>query len=91
MRPSNRRLVAVGVIGLLLLIAGCAHQPPHAAIASPGFWSGFLDGMLILFSFIGSLFIDVRIYAYPNSGVWYDFGFLIGVAVIFASGGASAR
>ena len=47
--------------------------------------------MLILFSFIASLFIDVRIYAYPNSGVWYDFGFLIGVAAIFASVGASAK
>ena len=74
MRTSNRKLLAVGVFGLLLL-AGCAHQPLHAAIASPGFWSGVLDGMLILFSFIASLFIDVRIYAYPNSGVWYDFGF----------------
>jgi hypothetical protein len=91
MRTSNRRLLAVGVIGLLLLIAGCAHQPLHAAIASPGFWSGLRDGMLILFSFIASLFIDVRIYAYPNSGVWYDFGFLIGVAAIFASVGASAK
>jgi hypothetical protein len=91
MRTSSRKLRAVGVIGLLLLIAACAHQPPPAAIESPGFWSGLLDGMLILFSFIGSLFTDVRIYAFPNSGVWYDFGFLMGAAAVFGGSGASAK
>jgi hypothetical protein len=27
---------------------------------------------------IGELFWDICIYAFPKSGWWYDFGFLIG-------------
>ena len=41
-----------------------------------------------LFSFIGSLFTDARIYAFPNSGVWYDFGYLIGASLFLGGGGA---
>jgi hypothetical protein len=39
----------------------------------------------------GSIFTDVRIYAFPNSGGWYDFGFFLGAASFFGGGGASAR
>jgi len=69
--------------------AGCAHQPTPSADGLPGFWSGLLHGFLIVFSFIGSLFTDVRIYNFPNSGCWYDFGFLLGAAM-FLGGAASA-
>ena len=36
-------------------------------------------GYLIFFSVIGSIFLDIRIYAFPNSGFWYDIGYVIGV------------
>ena len=52
---------------------------------------GLLHGFLILFSFIASLFTDFRIYAFPNSGGWYDFGFLLGAMSFLGGGGASAR
>ncbi len=78
------------VIAIALLISGCAHQPKPLAYEPPGFWSGLLHGFLILFSFIGSLFTDVRIYAFPNSGGWYDFGYLIGAAIFFGGAGASS-
>jgi len=45
----------------------------------------------MLFSLIGSIFTDVRIYAFPNSGGWYDFGFFLGAASFLGGGGASAR
>jgi hypothetical protein len=57
----------------------------------PGFWSGLLHGFLIVFSFIGSLFTDVRIYNFPNSGGWYDFGYVIGAAMFLGGGGASTN
>src|SRR6266404_7067682 len=79
------------VIAIALLISGCAHQPKPLAYEPPGFWSGLLHGFLILFSFIGSLFTDVRIYAFPNSGGWYDFGYLIGASMFLGGGGASAN
>jgi len=69
-------------------MAGCAYQPRLEAFDAPGFWLGLVHGAIILFSFIGSLFTDVRIYAFPNSGVWYDFGFLIGVVSVIGGSGA---
>ena len=55
----------------------------------PGFWDGVLHGFLIFFSFIGSLFSDIRIYAFPNAGVWYDFGYVIGATMFLGGGGAA--
>lgn len=73
-----------------LLMSSCAHQPEPMAYDPPGFFSGVLHGFLILFSLIGSIFTDIRIYAFPNSGGWYDFGYLIGAAMFLGGGGASA-
>jgi hypothetical protein len=46
---------------------------------------GFWHGLTILFSLIGSIFTDVRIYAFPNSGGWYDLGFFLGSALFLGS------
>jgi hypothetical protein len=95
--PSRSRDRALRLVCFVLLCAavavlyGCAHQPKPEAYEPPGFWSGLLHGFLILFSFIGSLFTDNRIYAFPNSGVWYDFGFLIGAAAFLGGSGASSK
>jgi hypothetical protein len=43
------------------------------------------------FTFIGSLFMNVRIYNFPNAGRWYDFGYIIGVAMISGGSGAAAN
>lgn len=81
-RDSALRLVCfVLTCAAVAVLSGCAHQPKPEAYGPPGFWSGLLHGFLILFSFIGSLFTDSRIYAFPNSGVWYDFGYLIGAGL----------
>ena len=71
---------------LMLLVAGCAHQPPAPGSDLPGFFLGLLQGYISLFSLIGSLFFDVRIYAFPNSGWWYDLGFVLGVMAFYGSG-----
>jgi len=74
----------------ILLLAGCASQPAPEVNDPPGFFSGLLHGFLMLFSLIGSIFTDVRIYAFPNSGGWYDFGFFLGASSFLGGGGASA-
>lgn len=91
-RRVPRLVVFVALCSVVLLLASCAHQPqPPAYDSLPGFWSGLLHGFLIFFSFVGSLFTDVRIYAFPNSGGWYDFGYLLGAALFLGGGGASSR
>ena len=48
--------------------------------------------MILPISFIFSLFNDkVTIYEVHNSGGWYNFGFLLGAAMIWGGGGATAR
>jgi hypothetical protein len=90
---SRRSLRIVFLLACVatLTISGCAHQPVPSAFEPPGFWYGLLHGFLIFFSFIGSLFTDVRIYAFPNSGAWYDFGYLIGAATFLGGAGGSRR
>jgi hypothetical protein len=79
------------VCGTALLVQSCATQPPPEALNPPGFFWGFLHGFLILFGFVGSLFTDYRIYAFPNAGGWYDFGFLLGAMAFLGGGGAGAK
>ena len=82
-RARSFHIVYLALIcSAVAVLNSCAHQPtPDALNEPPGLWFGLLHGFLILFSFIGSLFTDTRIYAFPNSGVWYDFGYLIGVSL----------
>jgi len=85
---------AAGIMGCLLAalaLAGCATQgtPPEPSV--PGFWLGLVHGAIAPFALIGHLFDHaIRIYAVPNSGGWYDFGFLIGLSVVWGGGGAGA-
>lgn len=82
----------VGITGLLaasLLLIGCATQTDPPVQEAPGFFMGLLHGFLIFFGFIGSLFTDYRIYAFPNGGLWYDLGYLIGASAFLSGSGAS--
>lgn len=81
----KRRAPLFVMLGAAVLLASCARQPPPLMPNAPGFWAGLLHGFLIFFSLIGSIFGDYRIYAFPNSGGWYDFGYFLGAAA-FLSG-----
>ena len=72
-------------------LAACATQPHSNAFEPPGFWWGVWHGFTMPFSLIGSIFTDYRIYAVPNSGGWYDFGYFLGASCLLGGGGASAR
>jgi hypothetical protein len=88
-RNTERFRLAVALV-LLAAVAACAHQPrPPPLLDVPGFWSGLGHGVIAPVAFVVGLFKDVRMYAFPNSGGWYDFGFLIGIGVW--GGGAVSR
>ncbi|HET7333713.1 MAG TPA: hypothetical protein VFI93_01250 [Rhizomicrobium sp.] len=63
------------------LLAGCAAQPAGDTIDAPGFFMGLFHGFFALISLIGSIILPVYVYAVPNSGFWYDAGFLLGFAL----------
>lgn len=82
----------VAFIAAFALLASCATQPSPAGYADPpGFFSGLLHGFFILFSLVGSIFTDYRIYAFPNTGGWYDFGYFLGASAFLGGGGAGTR
>jgi len=74
-----------------LLLSGCATHEVGPLEDPPGFFHGLLHGFLILFSFIGSLFTDYEMYAIPNSGTWYNLGFLIGASIFLGGSGSGSR
>ncbi len=79
------------VLVLVVLFSGCATQSSGPVQDPPGFWYGLFHGFIIFFSFVISLFTDYEIYAFPNTGVWYNLGFLLGVMIFFGGGGAGSK
>jgi hypothetical protein len=78
-----KRYVPVSAVVFALALSSCATQPTPTAFDPPGFLWGFVHGFISLFSLIGSFFWDIRVYAFPNSGRWYDAGFVLGAACFF--------
>lgn len=75
----------------LLLLSACA-TAPLAIEGTRGFFWGLFDGAVAPFAFILSWFSDsVAVYGVPNSGGWYDFGFLVCVTFWAGGGGVAAR
>ncbi|MEE4350918.1 MAG: hypothetical protein V2J26_11880 [Pacificimonas sp.] len=68
----------------LFALAACAGQ--SAAVvepAAPGFLWGLWHGFIFPFAWIGSLFSpEIAVYAVPNNGGWYDFGYFLGIVVL---------
>ena len=96
MKKKHLFLVSLVILSLLLL-AGCAAGiNPTVDVTdvdgkSAGFWSGLWHGLISPITFIISLFSDnVNIYEVHNSGNWYDFGFMLGICVIFGGGAKGA-
>jgi hypothetical protein len=64
-------------------LAACATQSAAAvAPQAPGILFGLWHGFIFPVAWVLSLFLpNVAVYAVPNNGGWYDFGYFLGIAV----------
>ena len=77
----NRRTILAAAP--LAMLAACADQVATAVEpGAPGFLFGLWHGFIFPVAWVLSLFMnDVAIYAVPNNGGWYDFGYFLGIVV----------
>ena len=71
-----------------LALTACAATQASDAVApqAPGFLLGLWHGFIFPVAWVVSLFSSqVAVYAVPNNGGWYDFGYFLGI-VIFGVG-----
>ena len=68
----------------MLTLAACAATQQQDAVApnAPGFLLGLWHGFIFPVAWVVSLFVPrVAVYAVPNNGGWYDFGYFLGIVV----------
>jgi len=94
----KKSLVLFSLLALALLLAGCApglnelaNVPSRTGVVA-GFWRGLWNGIIAPITFIISLFTrSVQVYDVHNNGGWYNFGFILGLMLIFGGGAGGAR
>ena len=89
----NRRAPSLLALALVLLLAGCATQNAAGVVPQgPGFLLGLWHGFIFPFAWVASLFVpDIGVYAVPNNGGWYDFGYFLGIVFLGVGAGSSRR
>jgi len=85
------------ILLLVNVLAGCAPAAtqfkgtPNENGVVAGFWLGLWHGFISPFVLVASLFkSSLGIYEVHNSGAWYNFGYLLGLACFFGGGGNRA-
>jgi hypothetical protein len=80
----NRTRILV-VTTLALTLAACIAKQSSAGVnpVAPGFLEGVWHGFIFPVAWVVSLFTDkIAVYAVPNNGGWYDFGYFIGIVFL---------
>ena len=81
MKPGTELLNPIGGTDQVRMNPGVGN-PAVVEPGAPGFLLGLWHGFIFPIAWIVSLFVDsVAIYAVPNNGGWYDFGYFLGIVV----------
>ena len=89
---SRARPIILATSVLLLSACVATQQAAVVEAAAPGFWLGVWHGFIFPVAFVVSLFMpEVALYAVPNNGGWYDFGFFVGIVFIGVGARSSKR
>ncbi len=98
-KMKKKQIVVAFILVLVILLVSCAAGPnsfsgtENADGEIAGFLLGLWHGCISGIAFIISLFNDkVNVYEVYNNGGWYNFGFILGVMIVFGgSSGSAAR
>ena len=89
----NKKILLILLSFILMILAACTAGPNNLmnTVGSQGevagFWQGLWHGLIALVTFIISLFNDnITVYEVHNNGAWYNFGFILGMMIIFGGG-----
>jgi hypothetical protein len=81
----NARVVArfclICIMPFVIVGCGFAGSEVYSSYDPPGFFSGLWHGMVAPYTLVIRIFLDIKMYAIPNSGWFYDFGFLLGMVL----------
>jgi hypothetical protein len=74
--------LAILAVALALVACAATQQADAVAPTAPGFLLGLWHGFIFPVAWVVSLFVPgVAVYAVPNNGGWYDFGYFLGIVV----------
>lgn len=75
-------MIIAALLPACLHTACVATQAHTVEAGAPGFWQGLWHGLIFPLAWIVSLFTSsVAVYAVPNDGGWYNFGYFLGIVV----------
>jgi len=90
----TRTRLALVAAAMLALAACAATQAPGPITqpVGPGFLLGLWHGFIFPVAYIVSLFMpNVEVYAVPNNGGWYNFGYFVGIVFLGVGARSSKR
>jgi hypothetical protein len=89
----NKKILLILLSFILMFLVACTAGPNNLMNTASscgevaGFWQGLWHGLIAIVTFIISLFNDnVTVYEVHNNGAWYNFGFILGMMIIFGGG-----
>jgi hypothetical protein len=79
MNRNAKKIIMLALVGLVL--SGCTFAGDSSALTAgtPGFLMGIWHGIIAPYTLIVRFFLDIKMYAIPNTGIGYDVGFLLGI------------
>ncbi len=88
MHISKKMIYLMLLLFGVALLTSCAPNNEMYVEKPAGFWAGLWHGLIMVITFVISLFTDtVRMYEVNNVGGWYNFGFLLGAMIALGHGG----
>lgn len=82
------------LVAIALTLAACVARQSMNAVnpVAPGFLEGVWHGFIFPIAWIISLFTDqISVYAVPNNGGWYNFGYFVGICFLGVGARSSKR